>query len=95
MEKLQKNPSKLIVMWLWGAGLECAIEASKTAGFHSICIDKEPEIESILRLVLDHKGIIPTQDMLIHGWKADKYLFFLDQSQHEELTKRYITACIL
>jgi hypothetical protein len=80
--------------WLYGSDIS-SIQSHEPKGLHSICIDNDPIVESMLRLVLNNLGLVPDESMLIHCWSTqDKQeIYFLNDLQNSYLKGKYPTAC--
>jgi hypothetical protein len=85
------------IHWLYNKGLEAISTLAISEDIESICIDKDPTAEAILRSVLHQLGLVPTEDLRIHLWKLQvaEYLhyFFIDDEQNNLIKQRFSTAC--
>jgi hypothetical protein len=63
----------------------------------SVCIDKDPVAEAILRTSLDQLGLVPTEDLRVHLWKLPiaehLHYFFIDDEQNNLIKQGFTTAC--
>ena len=85
------------VHWLYHGPAEMVNQLVDNQSIESICIDKRPEVEAVLRLTLFQKNITPSESLKIHAWalyNPDKiHFFFLNDQQNNLLVARHQPAC--
>lgn len=87
------------VHWLYDQEAQIVDGLKEEAHLQSVCIDKRPEVDAILRLTLAKKELAPTEDLKIHAWsllKGEKlHFFFVNDQQNDLLKAQHPTACNL
>lgn len=85
------------VHWLYDQETNIVDGLVNETDLASVCIDRRPEVEAILRLTLSKKNLTPAQVPLIHAWslyKSDKiHFFFVNDQQNDLLKVQHPTAC--
>lgn len=87
-----------IVVWLYDWGFNSELDSLKSNPYKiSVCIDKEPKVEAILRLTLNKLELNPFKVSNIHCWSVEdeelKKYYFLNDEQNNFVKQELITSC--
>ncbi len=82
---------------MYGKPLEDILDLLQANNRESICIDKNPGAEYVLRLILDKNNVLPSEEMHIHCWsiktEATLDFWFVDDLQNSIIKQGFSTVC--
>ena len=85
------------IHYKYGHGKESVFQLLMCWDRKSICIDKDPIAEALLRVTLAHHNADPFTGMSIHCWTVETehkiHWFFIDDEQNDLVKQGFITAC--